>query len=83
MKISQREARKLRKRVAELERQEDVRRSHWVNDYPEGIHIAGLALGVTHETFVAIKTARRLRHAVVAIERNGDVMFFALPIAKA
>ena len=43
--ISQREARRLLKRVTELERKESTRANAWVSDWPGGVHIAT----VTHE----------------------------------
>ena len=37
--ITQAEARRLQRRVAELETAEERRRSAWVTDYPDGVNI--------------------------------------------
>lgn len=82
MKISQREARRLRKRVYELEAQEETRRRYWGMQYPGGSNIASITLGNSHEAVVAVRTARRLAHAVVAVDRGDEILFAALPLAK-
>lgn len=79
--ISQREARQLRKRVAELERQEDSRRNAWVQQYPGGVHIASFSFDNDRTEIACIGTARRLGHAVVAIHDGvRHVSFYALPL---
>ena len=81
MKISQRETRRLRKRVEALEADQERQRSTWANDYPGGTHIASSTPDAT--VVAAIRTARKLKHAVVSIERqDGEVNYFALPVAK-
>lgn len=80
-KISQREARRLQKRVAELENIENERRSRWTNKYPGGVNIGSTAAAgpLIH---AALTTARKLDHAiVVTTEDDGHINFFALPIA--
>lgn len=79
MKISQREARRLKKRVDELEDLENKRRSRWHLDYPGGVNLVNIA--VTAEVHAALKTARKLAHAVV-VTTNGEntVQFYALPL---
>lgn len=81
-RVSQREARRLRKRVAELEQEESRRRRAWASDYPGGVQITSTkweSAGSTVPT--AISTARKLGHAVVAItESDGLVRFLALPL---
>jgi hypothetical protein len=81
MKIPQREARRLRERVRELEAERDKQRAAWTLDYPGGTHIA---TSKPADTVVAsVRTARKLGHAVVVIERqDGDVNYYALPLAK-
>lgn len=80
MRISQREARRLRKRLGELERAELQRRNAWANGWPGGVHLG--ATLPSDELRGAIKTARKLRHAVVAtVTDNGMVQFYALPLA--
>lgn len=64
-KISQREARALRKRVAALEEQARHQRRAWARDYPGGVHIGSQA--VDPLTIARIATARKLGHPVVAV----------------
>ena len=79
-KISQREARALRKRVAELETVLDRQRNAWRAEWPNGVNIATVS---HHETAVVAHVARKLGHAVV-VTTDGDVLrFFALPIDRA
>lgn len=66
VKISQREARNLRARVAELENVLDRQRSRWARDYPGGTHIW------TEEdqdagTMATFRTAKKLDRAVVVV----------------
>lgn len=63
MKISQREARRLRKRVYELERILDAQKSQWSSEWPSSTCIGGI--NVDPATHASIKTARLLKHAVV------------------
>lgn len=83
-KISQRDARSLRKRVEQLERDENQRRLVWVTDYPYGVEVARMELSADHPVRTAIVTARKLGHAVVVGCAGGDttVRFLALPLAK-
>lgn len=79
MKISQREARRLRKRVEELEELEDKRRQAWKSEYPGGVFLEGIS--VQAWTYASLRTARKLGHAVV-VTTNGDnsIQFYALPL---
>lgn len=78
-KISQLEARRLKKRVQELERREESRFALWGSDYPYGTQICALALDPKGVVSTAIKTARRLGNAiVVTVADDGTVYFFAL-----
>lgn len=81
MRISQREARRLRKRVSELEATERRRRGHWAHEFPGGTIITSAKFDAASTVPVAIKTARLLKHAVVAsCDTDGTVYFFALPL---
>lgn len=82
MKISQREARRLRKRVQELEDREEARLRSWSKDYPGGTHIATVALDPNGAILAAIETALTLRHGVVAATDNGNVYFYAIPAPR-
>lgn len=82
MKISQREARRLRKRVDELERMFYNQRSMWSQEYVGGVNIVTETWDRNHEVIVAIRTARKLGHAVVAVgNETGQILFMALPLA--
>lgn len=77
MKISQAEARRLRKRVRQLkdERREMFKR--WGEDWP-GTHICQLQLTKEGYHHAAIATARRLdRAVVVTVDTNGLAQFYA------
>ena len=81
--ITQTEARRLQRRVAELEAAEERRRSAWVSDYPDGVNIGTIYFeDRDHTTTTAIRTARKLGHAVVAVDDGRAVRFHALPIPK-
>lgn len=82
MKISQREARRLRKRVETLEGILKGQRNAFLREFP-----TGLALGkfeMTRDWLSGrIEAARRLGHAVVVTEEgNGHLNFYALPHAR-
>lgn len=81
--ISQREARALRKRVAELERERDEQRNRWANFFPGGTHI-GTLLAQRDWLRGRIEGARMLGHAVVVTAPNndGNLEFYALPLGS-
>lgn len=79
--ISQREARALQRRVWVLEDREERRRSEWVRQYPGGVHIASVM--VSEVDAAKLRIARKLEHAVVAVNGDGnELLFYALPIAE-
>lgn len=78
-KISQREARRLKRRVEELESMMSRQRSRWASDFPGGVHIATLQ-SVDPCVLACLKTARKLKNAVVAIDQGASMMFFAVPV---
>ncbi len=76
MKISQREARRLKARVIQLEQQDRARRNGWIAEYP-GIDI-GRILNAESGIVSAIYTATKLDHAVIArVEGSASIRFFA------
>lgn len=82
-RISQREARRLRKRVAELESQQEGMRRRWSQQYPGGVQIASLQISDGNPVPSIIRTARALEHAVVVIGDDGQSLrFIALPLPK-
>lgn len=79
--ISQREARELRRRVAELESIEDRRRNAWADPYPGGANI--ITINITSEVRAAVHTARLLRHAVVVtLASDSSMRLYALPLGS-
>lgn len=82
-RISQREARRLLARVLRLERERDEQRAGWATDYPCGVNIATLDLSQLPAELSAIRTARRLAHAVVAVTEQHQVRLYALPLPEA
>lgn len=80
--ISQREARRLRKRVQELEELLTRERRTWGAEYPGGVNIASAAYGKDTTVNAAVMTARKLGHAVVCVADDASVRFYALPLAN-
>ena len=83
-RISQREARRLDKRVAELEAILDNQRKSWCQDWFGATEIARVTWPkASDEVPTAVRISRRLGHAVVAVgDDGGMVRFLALPHAK-
>ena len=78
MKISQREARRLKARVRQLETERTEQRNKWIRDYPGGIPLGN----ITRERdwlSGRIEAARLLNHPVVVTEGEGKLYFFAVP----
>ena len=79
-RITQADARRYKQRVDELEAILTKQYSTWSHDWPGGVHIA-TALNVSTDVHSSIKTARRLYHAVVAIQTSDNqVLFYGLPL---
>lgn len=78
MKISQREARRLRKRVEELERVLADQRISWARDFPGGTNIG--SVDSVSATAGKVGVARKLAHAVVAVNDGDKLMLYALPL---
>lgn len=80
-KISQREARLALRRVARLENELEIERNAYAQEWPGGVHLGTSNPSV--EILTAVKTARRLGHAVVTTQVNsGRLDHYALPLAK-
>lgn len=78
-KISQREAHQLQRQVARLENQIDQQRMAYASEWPGGVSIGWIEPGL--EVFTAVKTARRLGHAVVVVPQSTThINLFALPL---
>jgi len=75
MKISQREARRLRKRVQELEKLQADQRNRWAADYPGGITLGTISRSKDWLTG-RIDAARMLGHPVVVTQDYGGQLLF-------
>jgi hypothetical protein len=80
MKISQREAKRLQKRVDELEAILRKQRNAFVTDWPSSIVVARITPDPV--TMAQIQTARKLDHAVVAVPERSEIAFFACILNK-
>lgn len=84
VKMSQREARTLKKRVAELEGILDKQRAAWAHEWPEGVHLD--TVSVNSSEWAIIRTARKLGHAVVVIPSASDnpnkLHVYGIPLKK-
>ena len=80
VKISQAEARRLKKRVKELEGVINDQRSSFATDWPGGVNF--WTLTIMTETQAAVVTARALNHAIVAVPCGDELRLYALPAAK-
>lgn len=75
MTISQREARRLKRRVVDLERAECARLNLWNREYPGGVQLCTLILSPEHAA--VLKTAQKLGHYVVVKMSGSEAEFFA------
>lgn len=83
MRISQREARRLRKRVAELESGIEKQRRVWGQEYIGGVQIASSKWAEDSPVPAQVKVARKLGHAVVVSGDDNQTLYFhALPLSK-
>lgn len=83
MKISQREARRLRKRVSELEGAIEKQRRIWGQEYVGGVHLMPLTFSESCHLPAVVKAARKMGHAVVVTGDDGQTLnFYALPLPK-
>ncbi len=82
-RISQREARQLRRRVQALERVLEAQRGNWNCDWPGGTFIGCVRLPEPSTLAESVRVSRLLGHAVVATQEAGQLRFFALPLPSA
>lgn len=81
MKISQREARRLKKRIHELEYERAEQRNRWVRDFPGGIELGHITL--PRDWFMGrIEAARMLGYAIVATEHENTLHIFAVEVGR-
>lgn len=77
MKISQREAQRLKQRVKELEALHAGQRRRWGSENPGGVHLGSVKL--SRDWFMGrIEAARLLGHAIVITESENNVHFYAV-----
>ena len=74
--ISQREAKRLRKRVAQLESILDAQKRRWNNEWPGSTVIHRLPTDAVSLAIVA--TARALSHAVVVTTEDNKLKFWGI-----
>ncbi len=79
-KISQAEARRLRKRVELLEREQESRENNWASDWPAGVRICSVTF--TPEVQAHVTTARALKHAVVIVPSGNSAALYACNLRK-
>jgi hypothetical protein len=74
MNISQREARRLRKKVQEFEQKFRAQTDRWIGEWPGSVILHRLP--VDKETVAIVKTAKALRHAVVVTMQDDRLVFW-------
>jgi len=77
MKISQREARRLKKRVQELELLHAQQHRLWGAEYPGGVSLGRLKLS-RDWLMGRIEAARLLGHAIIITEAENEIHFYAM-----
>lgn len=75
--ISQREARRLKKRVAELETAESARKQRWSSGYPGGVNIVTYTFDKDFHRGV-MEGAQMLGHALVAKLDGATLKIYAV-----
>lgn len=82
-RISQREARRTAKLLAAYQ-QAEYRYRGWSGDYwPGGVQVSSVDCSSIATVPMAVRTARKLGHAVVAVCDDGTtIRFVALPLPK-
>ena len=76
MKISQREARRLKRKLRNLEESLEIQKRKWLNEYPTYECIDRIR-NAPETTRACVRTARTLKHAVVVTVQGDDLVFFA------
>ena len=79
-KISQREACQLRKRVAELERTNELNASAWAREYIGGVNVTTVV--VSDVSHAICRTSRKLGHALVAVPSDNGKWELSLYAVK-
>lgn len=80
MKISQVEARRLKRRVEDLERIIRSQRDRYARLYPGGVNIAQHAYSAVTDFLPAVvANSRALGHAVVVVDQGSTLLYYAIP----
>lgn len=82
MRISQREARRLKKENELLREELRNQRHVWSSEFPGGVHV-GIINNPADLIRVAVLTSRKLGHAVIAtVNSEQNLLFHALPLPE-
>jgi hypothetical protein len=82
-KFSQTEAWNLWHKLKHFEEMEEQRANAWASEWPMGTHIGQAQFGPDSALIGSIRTARKLKHAVVIVAKeSGLVEFIAMPLTK-
>jgi hypothetical protein len=80
VKISQREARRLRAQVKVREENDRKLRNGWLQEWPDGVHLLTVAKDemIGEEDVAIVRTARRLGHPVMVCDSGKELHFFGV-----
>ena len=80
--ISQREARRLKKEVAQLTSRLEGQNRRWSSEWPGGVNFSRLLIGGESQAVGRIQTARALGHAVVVLPSSDgkELLFYAIKL---
>lgn len=80
MKITQNEARRLRREVKELKESRRLLTNGWLAQWPDGVHLLAMDKTdtVAEEDIAIVRTARKLGHPVVVTENDGSLHFYGV-----
>lgn len=82
-KITQIEAWNLFHKVRHYEQQEEQRGNAWASEWPMGTHIGQAQFNADSALVGSIRTARKLKHAVVVVAKeSGLIEFMAMPLVQ-
>jgi hypothetical protein len=78
-RISQAEARRMRRELDALKQRDRDRNKAWVIDYPGGAHLVTISYASEADQVpTTIRTARKLGHAVVAVDDGARIRFYGM-----
>lgn len=77
-RMSQREAKRWRKRALDAEDVLFRQKRHYWKDWPSSVVIGRIVS--SDKVLGAVKTARQLEHGVVAVAQENEIVFFAVKL---